>query len=398
MDAAAPFSRDGQPRRETASVSLASQSALRDYEQLCDVAVHAPPQGPLWVRNWSRHHPDTSIIATLSVDGRPVFALALEMVALGPLRIARFMGGCHANGNFPATDPTLLDQATPTAFAALFDALAGFRPAIDVVLLDRLLPVSDAMPLSRPNPLLALRPFDSPDISLAVNLSGGFEAMIASPEGRGKHKRYRSQARKFAAAGTCRRIEATNSEEVDRLLDAFFEMKAARFASMGITDVFAPPDVRAFFRNLFAEPLREPSPPFVLHGLEVAGKLRAITGSSRCGNRLICEFGSISEDELCHLSPGNFLFFDNIREASEQGFTVYDFSIGDEPYKRQWCDTEIRYLETLIPLTAAGKAYAFAHRQKVRLKTRLKQSPALWPLLKNMRRILAGRPAKKDSD
>lgn len=396
MGAQAPFSKDGQRQKETASVSLVSESALRAYGQFCKTAIHAPPQGLPWVRNWIREHPETGIIATLSRNEQPVFALALEIVALGPLRIARFMGGCHANGNFPATGPAWLDQAKPAAFETLFHALSQFRPAIDAVLLDRLLPKSDALPVPHANPLLVLSPSDSPDISLAVNLSAGFETLIARPDGKGKHKRYRAQARKLAAAGACRRIEAGTPEQIDRLLDAFFEMKAARFAGMGITDVFAPPDVRAFFRNLFTESLREPSPPFVLHGLEVGGKLRAITGSSRCGNRLICEFGSISEDELGHLSPGNFLFFDNIREASEQGFTIYDFSIGDEPYKRQWCDMEIRYLETIIPLTAAGKAYAIAYRQQARLKARLKQSPTLWPMLKNIRRIVAGRSAKKD--
>lgn len=396
MDAQAPFSKDGQRQKETASVSLVSESALRAYGQFCKTAIHAPPQGLPWVRNWSRQHPETCIIATLSRNDQPVFALVLEIVALGPLRIARFMGGCHANGNFPATDPAWLAQASRAALETLFHALTQFRPAIDALLLDRLLPESDALPVPHANPLLVLSPSVSPDISLALNLSAGFEAFITRPEGRGKHKRYRAQARKLAAAGACRRIEAGTPEQVDRLLEAFFDMKAARFASMGISDVFAPANVRSFFRNLFAESLREPSPPFVLHGLEVAGKLRAITGSSRCGNRLTCEFGSIAQDELDHLSPGNFLFFDNIREAGEQGYTVYDFSIGDEPYKRQWCDIEIRYLETIIPLTAAGKAYALAYRQQARLKARLKQSPTLWPLLKNMRRIVAGRAVKKD--
>ena len=37
------------------------------------------------------------------------------------------------------------------------------------------------------------------------------------------------------------------------------------------------------------------------------------------GNTLICEFGAIAEDELAHASPGDFLFFDNIREACESG-------------------------------------------------------------------------------
>ncbi|TIT74233.1 MAG: GNAT family N-acetyltransferase, partial [Mesorhizobium sp.] len=86
--------------------------------------------------------------------------------------------------------------------------------------------------------------------------------------------------------------------EVDRLLDAFLDMKEVRFRKMGIANVFGEPEVRAFFRTLFTEALAEGKPSFVLHGLEVAGKLRAVTGSSLSGKRLICEFGAIAEDDL----------------------------------------------------------------------------------------------------
>ncbi|RWF06417.1 MAG: GNAT family N-acetyltransferase, partial [Mesorhizobium sp.] len=97
-----------------------------------------------------------------------------------------------------------------------------------------------------------------------------------------------------------------------------------RFRKMGIANVFGEPEVRAFFSALFVEALSDDKPSFVLHGLEVAGKLRAVTGSSRSGKRLICEFGAIADDDLAHASPGDFLFFDNIEEACETGFDVYD--------------------------------------------------------------------------
>ncbi len=126
-------------------------------------------------------------------------------------------------------------------------------------------------------------------------------------------------------------------------------MKEFRFRKMGITNVFADEQVRAFFRALFTQALAEDKPAFVLHGLEVAGKLRAITGSSRSGKRLICEFGAIAEDDLGHTSPGDFLFFDNIQEACETGFEVYDFSVGDEPYKRLWCDIETSISKCCFP-------------------------------------------------
>ena len=198
----------------------------------------------------------------------------------------------------------------------------------------------------------------SPNLSLAVDLGGGFDALLLRASGKRKRKKHRSQMRKFEAVGSHRRIEAETPDEVNRLLDAFFEMKEFRFRKMGIANVFGDEQVRAFFRALFTDALAEDKPSFVLHGLEVAGKLRAVTGSSRSGKRLICEFGAIAEDDLGHTSPGDFLFFDNIQEACETGFAVYDFSVGDEPYKRLWCDIETQHFEVLIPLTLKGRALA----------------------------------------
>ncbi len=160
---------------------------------------------------------------------------------------------------------------------------------------------------------------------------------------------------------------------------------------LGIANVFGDAKVRAFFHALFAGALAQRPPPFVLHGLDVAGKLRAVTGSSRAGKRLICEFGSIADDELAFASPGDFLFFANIEEACAQGLEIYDFSVGDEPYKRQWCDLETRHLDVLVPLTAKGRALAFLLRQDARLKSFVKKSPVIWQLTKKLRRRAAGR-------
>ncbi|RVA00544.1 GNAT family N-acetyltransferase, partial [Mesorhizobium sp. M7A.F.Ca.US.002.01.1.1] len=211
-------------------------------------------------------------------------------------------------------------------------------------------------------------------------------------------KKHRSQIRKFETVGSHRRIEAGTPDEVDRLLDAFFEMKELRFRKMGIANVFGDAQVRGFFRALFSQALSEDKPSFVLHGLEVAGKLRAITGSSRSGKRLICEFGAIAEDDLGHASPGDFLFFDNIQEACETGFEVYDFSVGDEPYKRLWCDIETRHFEVLVPLTVKGRMLALTLRQGARLKAFVKNSPTIWKLTKVLRRKAAGQAAPSEED
>ncbi|MER9296107.1 GNAT family N-acetyltransferase [Mesorhizobium sp. M0621] len=377
------------------SFSVVSAEGLTAYAEFCRSALFAPAQSAAWVLNWVAQVRPDLLVATLSAEGRPVFSLGLEVTANGPFRVARFMGGRHANGNFVAADPDWLTRADIPAVRSMLAAIAKARPDIDLVAFERLLPDLDGVA----NPLASLDHFASPNLSLAVDLAGGFDALLSRASGKRKRKKHRSQIRKFENVGSHRRIEARTTDEVNRLLDAFFEMKEFRFRKMGITNVFGDEQVRGFFRALFMQALAEDEPSFVLHGLEVAGKLRAITGSSRSGRRLICEFGAIAEDDLGHTSPGDFLFFDNIQEACATGFEVYDFSVGDEPYKRLWCDIETRHFEVLIPLTVKGRALALMLRHGARLKAFIKNSPTIWKLTKMLRRKAAGQavPAEDES-
>ncbi|MFD1982627.1 GNAT family N-acetyltransferase [Mesorhizobium newzealandense] len=378
------------PRHQAGqSISVVSAEGLSAYADFCRSALFAPAQSAVWILNWAGQIQPNLVVATLNVEGRPVLALALEVTAQGPFRVARFMGGRHANGNFVAADPNWLAKADVAAIRSMLAAIAKARPDIDLVALERLLPDLDGVA----NPLALLDHFASPNLSLAVDLAGGFDALLSRASGKRKRKKHRSQMRKFDAVGSHSRIEARTADEVDRLLDAFFEMKELRFRKMGIANVFGDEQVRAFFRALFTDALAEDKPSFVLHGLEVAGKLRAITGSSRSGKSLICEFGAIAEDDLGHTSPGDFLFFDNIQEACETGIEVYDFSVGDEPYKRLWCDIETQQFEVLIPLTLKGRVLALTLRQGAGIKAFIKNSPTIWKLTKMLRRKAVGQAA-----
>lgn len=382
-------------RRWTTAAS--DGAGLADYAQFCASALFAPAQSASWVNNWAAATGADMVVATLTCDARPALSLALEVVRRGPFKIARFAGGRHANGNFAAGDPRFLSTIDGPAIRSMFKAIARARPDIDLISLERLLPNLDGVA----NPLAALPSFPSPNLALAVDLDGGFDALLSRASGKRKRKKHRSQTRKFEAVGAFRRIEARTRDEVDRLLDAFLGMKEARFAKMGIANVFGDKQVRDFFRALFTDALAEEKPSFLLHGLDVAGKLRAVTGSSRSGKRLICEFGAIAEDDLAFTSPGDFLFFDNIQEACELGYQVYDFSVGDEPYKRLWCDIEVQHFEVLAPLTLKGRALATGLRQGARAKAFIKNNPAIWRLTKMLRRRAAGQaapaPAEDDS-
>lgn len=375
------------------TASVPTPAVLASYRDLATAGLHGPAQAPLWVEQWAASTNADCFVVTVEQAGKPALALALEVVKSGPFRIARFMGGTHANGNFPVANPSFLTSGQFNA-EALLAAVRTTRPDLDALVLGRLLPELDGFP----NPLLALPHVQSPNIALAADLTGGFEGLLSRVSGKRKRKKHRWAMRKFEAAGGLRRIEAQTADDVSRLLDAYFAMKESRFRKMGIADVFGEAEVRNFFRSLFCNALERAPRPFVLHALEVGGKLRAVTGSSVSGKRLICEFAGIAEDELAHASPGDYLFFENIAQACSDGFQVYDFSVGDEPYKRLWCERETRQFDVVAPLTVKGHLLARRLRLEARVKAYVKNNPTIWRLTKMLRKNAAGQEQQPADD
>lgn len=372
---------------------VAGAEAISLYSAFCGEARYAPPQDPRWVGTWAESCKTEIVTAVLESAGQPLLALALEVTMEGPIRVARFVGGTHANGNFPAIAGNTTKHIREADIRVLLRAIGRERNDIDLVKLER--QVGQLAGIA--NPLLRIGAGPSPNPALAVDLSGGFDAVLSRTSGKRKRKKHRSQTRKFEAAGGFRRVEGQTRAETDRLLDAFFEMKSVRFAAMGIHNVFADAAVQRFFRELFGREAGHARPGFVLHGLEVGGKLRAVTGSSITEDTIICEFGSIAEDDLAFASPGDFLFFENIREACEMGLAAYDFSVGDEAYKRLWCDIETPHHDVLFPLSAKGHAAALARRTAGTAKRLIKGNPLLWQTVKRLRRSAAGKAAARSA-
>lgn len=362
----------------TIIVTKADAVALRNYEAFCRKAIHGPCQHPLWIRSWIASNDADALIVTLTLNEQPIMMLALEVVRKGPLRIARFIGGNHANGNFVAMAPEIAGIMPDPA--SLKAALRKVRPDIDLVLLSRQSPDFEGFN----NPLASLATMQSPNISLSVDLAGGFEAVLLRHNARRKRKRFNYQLSRFRQTGGYRLIEAQTPEEARQLLDLFFELKGTSLRSKGIADAFAAPQIRSFFRTLFNDALAEDVAPFLLRAVEVGGEIVAITGLSITQETVVCEFNTYKNRDP-KTSPGFFIDYTNIRQACEQGKAIYDFSVGDEDYKRSWCDIETWQFETLLSLSASGAVLAIYERALAAAVHNIKSNPTLWAAARRLR-------------
>lgn len=361
---------------------------ITEYAQLREVwskpgVLHGNAQTFDWIDCWRRHVNPDSLVAGLIAGDTPVMLLPLEAVSVNGTRVLRYPGGSHANCNFPWLDGSVDDASV----GLLVSAIRAARPDIDVLSLTRQLPSLSG----QDNPLLQLKSVENPNPVLAASLDSGFDAVLERSNAKRKLKKHRQHGRRYEEAGGWRIYAPQFREETDQLLDTFFALKAHRFRQMGISDPFDDAHIQAFFKELYGEAARKQRPRYQLQILEVTGKVRSLIGKTFSKDSPTVEFSAIADDELMTASPGEFLFYEDIKKSCDAGLSLYSFGIGDEPYKREWCDIESNVYDTIVPLTLKGNAFTALQSVRSKVVATVKGNPRLWQMAKALRSKLAKR-------
>ena len=92
--------------------------------------------------------------------------------------------------------------------------------------------------------------------------------------------------------------------------------------------------------------------------------------------------------EVAKFGPGAAHMHDLLRYAIGRGCDTFDFTIGDERYKREWSDTAITLFDHVSPATLRGcvaAVWIFAVRAAKRF---IKQTPALWSAAEKIRALI----------
>jgi CelD/BcsL family acetyltransferase involved in cellulose biosynthesis len=344
-----------------------------------------------WVRCWGACVNSDIIVATVSCGDKVILVLPLEIVRERGVMVARYVGGVHANANFPLLKPEALHRITPEIIRSLFAAIKRARPNLDALLLTRQL--RDFAGIA--NPLLCFGFSESPNLSLSFKLGPDFEALAKERGWSRKQKKMRNQARRLEDRGGWTCVKSNSPEAALQLMDTFFALKAARFKEFGQRNTFEKENVKAFFRTLFREASNSPTPEFLLDGLSVNGELLAISGSVFKHGTVVVEFGAVDGTETS-LSPGDFLYHQLIKRGCADGYDCFDFGVGDEPYKRSWCDIETHHHDCTYAFTLKGRAYVTAFRLAVASKRKIKRNAFLFGLVKKWRERNAVEPAKAE--
>jgi CelD/BcsL family acetyltransferase involved in cellulose biosynthesis len=345
--------------------------AWRALQTRPHVSIHQTYE---WCRAWVESMDADPLVIVGHRQVGPVFVLPLEVNRRGGARVARFIATPFSNVNFGVFDETFADDPPSGLAAALAEALRHGAPDIDLLCLERM----PARWRDVDNPFFCLPSTESQNRAFQTTLHPAFDTVLGQVNARKRRKKQRLVQRRLEEMGGYAIVHADTGADGLALLDAFFAQKARRFRSQGKLDVFDDAKVRAFFRQLVRQGAGERDRLLRLSAVRLAdGRIGAIAGVSHKDGHYICQFGSIDEEIGASLSIGEFLFYHLLEDACVPGAAMFDFGIGDESYKRSWCDRETIHRNAFLALSVKGRIAAAGLAGLTRAKRIIKTSPRL---------------------
>ncbi|MCX5520260.1 GNAT family N-acetyltransferase [Kaistia defluvii] len=348
-----------------------------------------------WIETATAPQRIRPVIVSIRHGTRLVAVLPLGIERVGPLRVARFLGGDHANIRMGLFDPDFAAALDGRSTPDLLRAVAGRIRSIDLFDLD-------AQPIAWagiPNPLAVHTHATQARCDVGMmRLETDFASVLKAHRGAKKGKKHRWQANTLEPVGGFTLRRAGSQAEALAILDSYFAQKAAWFRSQGIADSFAEPGVADFFRALVRRRWSGGESALIeLDALEFDGGIRAILGSGTQSGRLSGYFMSVSDDDWRRVSPGELMLYEVIAASCARGLQALDLGRGDERYKASWLDINEPHVRAIIPVTPAGRAAAALLRLADRTERAVRGNPRLWKLAKTIRRW-RGRDEKTPAD
>src|SRR6185437_457320 len=244
--------------------------------------------------------------------------------------------------------------------------------AFDVVRLEKM----PATVAAQANPFAALETTIHPSGYYATPLGSDWETFYTSKRSSSTRRRDRTKRNRLGDFGAVAFSSLPSGPDAVAALDVLVAQKSATFASRGIPNCFAKPGYLAFYRAL-ASSARTGSLVHVSE-LRVGSEVAAASFCLMFGGRYYYLLSSYTDKEMARFGPGAVHLHELMRYAIGQGVNVFDFTIGDETYKRDWCEETERLYDHIAVASWRGALAVLPMRVARNAKRTIKQTPVLW--------------------
>ncbi len=305
----------------------------------------------LWYEHLGQRQGFVPWLVLVEHAGRPLMLLPLG-------RRWRFAGRLEWLGydvtdyHGPVLHPASADLA-PAEFAALWADVLDHLTGVDCVNLVRQPPQVHGLP----NPFAALPGAWPSDTSFAATLGPDWPAWYEQRIKKALRADSQRQRRRLAELGTLRFAVAGDAAACDAVMDLVVQQKSRRYAETNARNYFVGAGYEAFYRAA-ARLRRAHLATLWLDDRPLAAHFGLVDD-----RRFYYLLPSFAGGEWQKFSTGRLLLEHLLAGAIARGLTVFDFTIGGEAYKRDWCDVEMPLYSVVTPRTVTGRLFAAAKRR-----------------------------------
>jgi CelD/BcsL family acetyltransferase involved in cellulose biosynthesis len=340
-----------------------------------------------WLSKWQQHVGNLrgtrpAIVLGRDASGALLFILPLAIERRGPIRQLTWLGSELCDYNAPLIAHDFWRHVGD--FGALWreaQRLLQSNPRLRFDFVD-LQKMAETVGDER-NPFLSLPMQRNASSAHVATLGRSWEEYYKAKRSSETRKKERKQLRRLGELGEVRFADVEDQLEIARTIETLMQQKSKAFARMGVENLFARPGYRAFW-------------------LDVAATLRGVTHVSRLdvGSTIAatslglthrgCYYlvlSSYHDGEVMRFGPGRAHLHELLRHAIEHDIGHFDFTIGDEPYKRDWADVEVLLYDHLQAATLRGAFVVAMISAFRRTKRLIKTTPALWQAYSKAREL-----------
>lgn len=351
----------------------------RRFEQHADCTVF---QTFDWLSTWqqhigARHGVRPAIVVGRDAVGGIVFLLPLSTRSSGFARELTWLGTELCDYNAPLLAADFLSLVDAEQFKQLWRSIEQHlqsepRLRYDLVRLEKM----PATVRAQANPMLALGVTLNPSGAYATPLAESWDAFYAAKRSSTTRRRDRTKRNRLAEAGEIRLVTPESASGTLATLSVLMEQKARSFARMGVANLFARPGYADFYRAIASDPRTR----HLVHvsQLEVGPEIAAANIGLTFRDTYYHLQASYSDGDLARFGPGAAHLHDLLRYAIEHRFKTYDFTIGDERYKLDWCDGAQVLYDHISVATWRGALVVAPVVGAQKIKRYIKQTPLLW--------------------
>ena len=390
-----PAAAVGEPQIVIHEDLAAAEKTWRAFEEAADGSVF---QTFAWQSACQRHIGERlgfrpAIVVVQDARGTTLALFALSIRATGIVRELAWLGSDLCDYNGPLLAPGFSERFDRDRFLALWREIAcalQVRPRLhyDLVKLTKMPERIGA----QFNPMRHLAVTANPSGAYQTHLTDDWESFYTAKRSSATRRRDRTKRKRLSDLGAVQFVMPDGDATVLDALDTLMAQKARSFARMGVGNMFALPGRSDFYRALATEPGTKP----LVHvsRLDVGATPAALNLGlvhKGCYYHLLASY---DDGAVSRFGPGAAHLHDLMQYAITRKCSVFDFTIGDEGYKRDWADTVITLYDHIEAATWRGVLVATPVVGWQRLKRWIKQTPVLWSVAGKVRALIGSLRAR----